>query len=83
MANDSSDFARSLAIATSGPRALDGRMRVISYNIAKADSTSQTSGVDPSRRKVPTFSSALDRKLDAHVVNLGRFKPEPDSVQEL
>ncbi len=39
MANDSSDFARSMAIATSGLRAQAGRMRVISENIANADST--------------------------------------------
>lgn len=76
MANDSSDFARSMAIATSGLRAQAGRMRVISENIANADSTSQTAGGDPYRRKVPTFSSALDRTLDAQVVTLGRIKPD-------
>ena len=65
MANDSSDFARSMSIATSGLRAQAGRMRVISENIANADSTAQTAGGDPYRRKVPTFSSALDRTLDA------------------
>ena len=42
MANDSSDFARSMAIATSGLRAQAGRMRVISENIANADSTAST-----------------------------------------
>ena len=65
MANDGSDFARSMSIATSGLRAQAGRMRVISENIANADSTAQTAGGDPYRRKVPTFSSELDRTLDA------------------
>src|SRR6476646_1958421 len=81
MANDSSDFARSMAIATSGLRAQAGRMRVISENIANADSTSQTSGGDPYRRKVPTFSSALDRTLDAQVVTLGRSKPDQSNFR--
>ena len=81
MANDSSDFARSMAIATSGLRAQAGRMRVISENIANADSTSQTSGGDPYRRKVPTFSSALDRTLDAQVVTLGRIKPDESAFR--
>ena len=81
MANDSSDFARSMAIATSGLRAQAGRMRVISENIANADSTSQTSGGDPYRRKVPTFSSALDRTLDAQVVTLGRIKPDQSNFR--
>src|ERR1700733_1900163 len=76
MANDANDFVRSMGIATSGLRAQAGRMRVISENIANADSTSSTSGGDPYRRKVPTFSSELDRTLDAKVVSLGRIKPD-------
>jgi flagellar basal-body rod protein FlgC len=74
--NDVNDFARSMGIATSGLRAQAGRMRVISENIANADSTAPTSGGDPYRRKVPTFSSALDRTLDAQVVTLGRIRPD-------
>jgi len=76
MANDASDFARSMGIATSGLRAQAGRMRVISENIANADSTASTAGGDPYRRKVPTFSSTLDRALDAKVVSLGQVKPD-------
>ena len=70
------DFARSMGIATSGLRAQAGRMRVISENIANADSTAATAGGDPYRRKVPTFSSELDRTLDAKVVSLGRIRPD-------
>ena len=51
-------------------------MRVISENIANADSTATTAGGDPYRRKVPTFSSELDRTLDAKVVSLGRVMPD-------
>jgi flagellar basal-body rod protein FlgC len=76
MASDANDFVRSMGIATSGLRAQAGRMRVISENIANADSTSATSGGDPYRRKVPTFSAALDRTLDAKVVALGRVVPD-------
>jgi flagellar basal-body rod protein FlgC len=76
MASDGSDFARSMGIATSGLRAQAGRMRVISENIANADSTASTAGGDPYRRKVPTFSSTLDRTLDAKVVSLGQIKPD-------
>jgi flagellar basal-body rod protein FlgC len=76
MANDANDFARSMGIATSALRAQSGRMRVISENIANADSTAPTPGGDPYRRKVPTFSSALDRALDAKVVSLGRIRTD-------
>src|SRR5260370_38307065 len=81
MADDAGDFARSMSIATSGLRAQAGRMRVISENIANADSTSQSAGGDPYRRKVPTFSSALDRTLDAQVVALGKLRPDQSAFR--
>ena len=81
MADKVSDFARSMSIATSGLRAQAGRIRVISENIANADSTAQTAGGDPYRRKVPTFSSALDRSLDAQVVSLGRVRTDQSSFR--
>ena len=72
----SMDFLKSMSIATSGLKAQAGRMRVISENIANAESTAQTAGGNPYRRKVPTFSSELDRTLDARVVSMGRIKPD-------
>jgi flagellar basal-body rod protein FlgC len=81
MADDAMDFSRSMAIATSGLRAQAGRMRVISENIANAESTAQTAGGDPYRRKVPTFTTALDRALDARVVSLGRIKPDQSAFR--
>lgn len=67
-----SDFLKTMSIAASGLRAQAGRMRIISENIANADSTGTTPGSDPYRRKVPTFNSELDRTLDARVVGLGK-----------
>jgi flagellar basal-body rod protein FlgC len=81
MANDTGDFARSMGIATSGLRAQAGRMRVISENIANAESTASTPGGDPYRRKVPTFSSELDRTLDARTVALGKVRPDPSAFR--
>src|SRR3978361_529111 len=81
MADDGGDFVRSMGIATSGLRAQAGRMRVISENIANADSTASTAGGNPYRRKVPTFSSELDRSLDANVVALGRVVPDPTAFR--
>ena len=75
------DFLKSLTIAASGLHAQLGRMRIITENIANADSTAQTAGGDPYRRKVPTFSSALDRTLDAQVVTLGRIRPDQSSFR--
>jgi flagellar basal-body rod protein FlgC len=79
MSSDANDFVRSMGIATSALRAQSGRMRVISENIANADSTASTAAGDPYRRKVPTFSSALDRTLDAKVVTLGKIRADPSA----
>jgi flagellar basal-body rod protein FlgC len=70
------DFLKSIAIAASGLRAQAGRMRVISENIANADSTAQP-GSDPFRRRIPTFRSEVDRALDARVVALGKIRTDP------
>ena len=75
------DFARSMGIATSGLRAQAGRMRVISENIANADSTAATAGGDPYRRKVPSFNSELDRALDARVVAIGKVRPDTSAFR--
>jgi flagellar basal-body rod protein FlgC len=71
------DFMKTLAIAASGLRAQAGRMRVISENIANADSTPSAPGQDPYRRKVPVFQSEFDRALGVQLVELG--KTETDS----
>jgi flagellar basal-body rod protein FlgC len=68
------DFLKSMAIAASGLRAQAGRMRVISENIANADSVAQAPGGDPYRRRIPTFRSELDRSLNAQVVSLGAVR---------
>jgi flagellar basal-body rod protein FlgC len=70
------DFIKTLAIAASGLRAQAGRMRVISENIANADSTATQPGADPYRRKVPTFQSEFDRTLDARLVELGKVRTD-------
>jgi flagellar basal-body rod protein FlgC len=75
------DFLKSIAIAASGLRAQAGRMRVISENVANADSTAQVPGGDPYRRKVPTFRSEVDRVLDARVVAIGPVRTDPSSFR--
>jgi flagellar basal-body rod protein FlgC len=70
------DFLKSMQIAASGLRAQAGRMRIISENIANADSTPASSGADPYRRKVPSFTSSFDRELDAQTVNLGQVRTD-------
>ena len=77
----SMDFMKSLAIAASGLRAQMGRMRIITENIANADSVAETPGGDPYRRRIVTFSSELDRSLGANVVKLGQVQTDNSDFQ--
>ena len=75
------DFLKSIAIAASGLRAQAGRMRIISENIANADSTAPAAGAEPYRRKMASFKSEMDRTLDVHLVALGRVKTDPSEFR--
>ena len=68
------EFNKSLAVAASGLKAQSGRMRVIAENIANADSAPASRGAEPYRRKIPTFTSHMDRETGASLVEAGRVK---------
>jgi flagellar basal-body rod protein FlgC len=60
----------SLAIASSGLEAQSTRMRIVSENLANANSTGRTSGSDPYQRKTVTFDAAMDRAAGAQLVKI-------------
>jgi flagellar basal-body rod protein FlgC len=70
------DFIRTMMIAASGLRAQTDRMRIISENIANADSTAANAQTDPYRRRIPTFRSVFDKELQANVVQLGKIQTD-------
>jgi flagellar basal-body rod protein FlgC len=67
------DLIKSIQVAVSGLKAQSGRMRVISENIANADSVPQNPNAEPYRRKVTTFERRFDRELEAETVRLGKI----------
>ena len=75
------DFIKTLAIAASGLRAQAGRMRIISENIANADSTPSAPGQDPYRRKIPVFESEFDRQLGVQLVELGKTQTDTSAFR--
>jgi flagellar basal-body rod protein FlgC len=75
------DLIRSIAVAASGLRSQSGRMRVISENIANADSGPERPGAEPYRRKVPTFQRHFDRTLDAQLVALGTIRRDQSAFR--
>lgn len=56
-----SELNNAMNISASGMRAQGMRMRVISENIANSETTGETPGADPYRRKTISFKSELDR----------------------
>jgi flagellar basal-body rod protein FlgC len=62
-----------LRVAASGLEAQSTRMRVVSENLANAQSTGNTPGADPYQRKTITFSSELDRVSEASMIKVDRI----------
>ena len=60
----------SLAIAGSGLEAQSTRMRIVSENLANANSTGRTSGSDPYQRKTVTFDAEMDRAAGSQLVKV-------------
>jgi len=67
------DLDRALSISAAGMSAQSTRLRVVAENIANRDSTGQSAGADPYRRKTVTFGSRLDRSLGAETVRVSQI----------
>ncbi|MFY9969050.1 MAG: flagellar basal body rod protein FlgC [Roseiarcus sp.] len=60
----------SLRIAASGLQAQSMRLRIVSENIANAQSTGPAAGADPYARKTVSFESEIDRASGANLVEV-------------
>jgi flagellar basal-body rod protein FlgC len=59
-----------LHIAASGLQAQSTRLRIVSENIANAQSTGSIPGADPYARQTVSFESEMDRTLGANLVEV-------------
>lgn len=75
------DLVKAGKISASGMRAQGTRMRVISENLANADSTPIAPGADPYRRKVATFRTQLDRQEGVEKVKLKEIQYDGSEFQ--
>ncbi len=67
----------SLRIAASGLQAQSTRLRVVSENIANAQSTGRVAGADPYARKTVSFESAVDRATGANLIEVKSIGTDP------
>ena len=70
------DLTDALNISAAGMKAQGVRVRIIAENMANSDSTAQTAGADPYRRKLITFKNALDKELGVRTVQVNQIKPD-------
>lgn len=70
-------IAASLDVASSGLEAQSARLRVVSENMANANSTSATPGGNPYTRKTISFESALDRAAGVDLVRVRDVGVDP------
>ena len=75
------DLQKSTTVALSGMKAQTERLRVISENLANADSLAQTPDGTPYQRKVVTFKNELDRATGATKVVVGSVRPDRSEFQ--
>jgi flagellar basal-body rod protein FlgC len=67
----------SMKIAASGLQAQSTRLRVVSENIANAQSSGSTPGADPYVRKTVSFESEMDRASGVRLVTAKRIGVDP------
>lgn len=71
------DLDRALRISAAGMTAQSARLRVVAENIANRDSTGQSPGADPYRRKTVSFGTRVDREAGVELVGVRRVGRAP------
>lgn len=76
------DLLRTLRISAAGMKAQGTRLRVISENVANADSLPTQPGGLPYRRKVVTFRNQLDQAIGVNTVSVDRINTDRSEFQQ-
>jgi flagellar basal-body rod protein FlgC len=64
------DLSKALVISAHGMDAQTTRLRVIAENLANQDTTGDTPGADPYRRKTVTFEQKMDAAIGTETVRV-------------
>jgi flagellar basal-body rod protein FlgC len=70
------DMIKTMRISTAGMQVQGARLRVISENIANADSLPQDANGKPYRRKLITFQNSLNRAMGLDMVKVHSIKAD-------
>lgn len=75
------DFSATMAISAAGMRAQGDRLRVVAENLANANTTAETPGDLPYRRKVVIFQNLLDREAGVDTVRVTKVDVDKSNFQ--
>lgn len=70
------DLLDAMAQAAKGMKAQGVRMRVISENLANAETTGKEKGAAPYQRKIVTFKAMLDKSSGRNEVEVDKITPD-------
>ena len=76
------DLFRTMRISAAGMKVQGTRLRVISENVANADSLPQAPGQEPYRRKLITFKNQLDRNLGVNIIHVDKIEPQAGDLSK-
>lgn len=68
-----SELYNAITLSTHGMKAQSTRIRVISENLANADTAAAQPGEDPYARKTITFKNVMDRTMGANTVEVSKI----------
>ncbi|MFZ4761486.1 MAG: flagellar basal body rod protein FlgC [Alphaproteobacteria bacterium] len=75
------ELNKAMNISANGMRAQSTRLRVISENLANANTAAPTAAENPYRRKVITFSNELDKATGASLVKIKKVDTDKSDFQ--
>jgi flagellar basal-body rod protein FlgC len=76
------DLLKTFKISAAGMKAQGTRLRVISENLANADSLPRAPGQQPYRRKLVSFKNELDRRIGLNTVRVDRVRPDTSEFEK-
>jgi flagellar basal-body rod protein FlgC len=76
------ELFRALRVSAAGMDAQTTRLRVVAENLANRDTTGDSPGADPYRRKTVSFENRLDRALGMDRVRVRKVEPDPSAFPQ-
>jgi flagellar basal-body rod protein FlgC len=70
------DLTKAMTISARGMDAQSARLKVIAQNLANQDTTADSPGGSPYRRKTVTFESKMDQAVGAETVRIKQISPD-------